>query len=121
MTANGKNGDRLRNDLQFKLGFTDTDYAPIRAASQELAAELAPIKKQINSFNSSPSNGREMRSLVAQRDADIASEVNKLRQELSPQDAKAFEAFLVKFFAPRPPLSKVATYSVQPAGREVQK
>jgi hypothetical protein len=122
LNAEGKNGDRLRNDLQLKLGFSDADYAPIRTSSQRLASELKPLNDQIKAIGSTSfTNAARMRDLEAQRGADINSEVQMLRQQLSPQNTETFEAFLVKFFAPRPLPSKAAATSVQPTGEEVRK
>jgi hypothetical protein len=117
--AEGKNGDGLRDDLQHKLGFSDADYAPIRTSSQRLASELKPLNGQIKALESDSLDAAQLRRLEEQREADVNSEVYNLRQELSPQDVAAFEAFLVRFFAPKQITATITTS--RPAAQGVQK
>jgi hypothetical protein len=104
MSAQGKDGTWLRNDLQTRLQFSDADFAPIRASSHELASELALINQQISSLQiSNPSAAQiaQMQRLVAQREADINAELLVLTQALSPQKRAALESFMTQFFAPK--------------------
>lgn len=104
LSAQGGDGSWLRNDLQTRLQFSDTDFAPIRASSQRLTSELAQINQQIISLQSSkPSASQlaQMQGLFAQREDDINAEILILTQTLSPQKRAALEAFMTQFFAPR--------------------
>jgi hypothetical protein len=101
LTAEGKEGQALRNYLQTKLGFSDGDYAPIRTSSQRLAAELVPINTQLKSLHGSASNASQIQSLISQRETYIGNEVYNLSIELSAQNKAALEAFMRNFFAPK--------------------
>ena len=104
MTAQGQDGSWLRNDLQTRLQFSDADFAPIRASSQRLASNLAPISQQMNSLKSaSPTTSTvsQVQALVAQREAAINSEISSLSQALSPEKQATLEAFMMQFFAPK--------------------
>jgi hypothetical protein len=103
-TAHGKDHGWLRNDLQTRLQFSDTEFAPIRASSQRLASELVPINQQIQSLQSiqpSASNTAQVKSLINQRELAINNEIANLTQSLSPQKRAKLEAFMAQFFAPK--------------------
>lgn len=94
-------GDAIRSDLQKQLGFSDADYAPIRASSQRLATELNPIEAKLRSFEGPNWNPSQVTSLIAEREIYIDREINTLSTELSPQNKAALEKFMVQFFAPK--------------------
>lgn len=104
MSAQGRDGTWLRNDLQTRLQFSDADFAPIRVSSQRLASELTTLNQQINSLQSpSPSASKvaQIKALSAQRETYINAEIMVLTQTLSPQKRAALEAFMTQFFAPK--------------------
>ena len=102
--AHGKGGSWLRNDLQTKMGFSDAEYAQIRASSQRLSAELKVLDAQaatIRASGASPANNAQLKALVAQREAYINAEISTLKMALPPERIAAFEAFITQFFAPK--------------------
>ena len=119
LQAKDKDGNALRNDLQTRLGFSDADYAPIRASSQRLASELAPLSQQLKDLQRSPSNAAQAQALIAQRETYIANEIYNLSIELSPQNKAALESFMTQFFAPKRITFHAAPPAGQPAGQAV--
>jgi hypothetical protein len=111
LNANGKNGQVLRNDLQTRLGFSDADFAPIRTASQQLAAELQPIEAQLKALQGPAWDPTRVRDLIAQREADIDNVVYDLSIELTPKNKAALENFMTSFFAPKNVSAAFATTS----------
>ena len=111
--AQGKDGSKLRNVLQAKLGWSDTDYAPVRTSSVRLTGEMKDLDAQattIRQAGPSSSGLNQLKGLTLQRETDIKSEIFFLKQNLPPDKIMAFEAFLTKFFSlanasPRPPFS----------------
>jgi hypothetical protein len=101
LTAQGKDGQAVGNDLQTRLGFSDADYAPVRTSSQRLAAELQPIQAQLKLLYGSASNASQIQALIAQRETYIDNEVYNLSTELSAANKSALEAFMTAFFAPK--------------------
>src|SRR5271166_6490068 len=78
MSAQGRDGSWLRNDLQSRLQFSDAEFAPIRASSQRLAPEIATINQQMTSLqtsNPTASQLAQIRALIAQREAAINAEI----------------------------------------------
>jgi hypothetical protein len=110
--SQGKDG-KLRGDLQKALGWPDTDYAPIRVSSVRLTTEVKDLDAQsvaIRTAGVSATSLDQLKTLTAQREADINSEISYLKQNLPPDKIKAFEAFLTRFFSPtnavhRPPVT----------------
>lgn len=105
LAAQGGNGNRMRNDLQHRLRFSDADFAPIRSSSQRLASELAAINqkmKTLRPLSPSVSKASQMETLITQREAYINNEVDYLDQTLSPEKRAALESFMTQFFAPKP-------------------
>lgn len=119
LQANGRDGNPLRNDLQNRLGFSDTEYAPIRASSQRLVKELNPINAQLKALPYTSANAGQARALIAQREALIYKEINNLTAELSPQNKVTLEKFMAQFFAPKPLRFRAQQSAVQPAGKVV--
>lgn len=119
MTTQGKNGNWLRNDLQTKLQFSDTDFAPIRISSGRLSSELASLNQQAKAIlasGPSASTATQMKALIAQRERYIDNEIVYLAQSLSPQKQASLEAFMMQFFAPKPLSYRPTSSSSQPAG-----
>ena len=101
LDAEGRGGDAIRNDLQRRLGFTDAEYAPIRASSKRLAAELKPIEAQLQSLQGHAGDSSQAMTLIAEREIYINKEINTLSTELSPQNKAKLEKFMTQFFAPK--------------------
>lgn len=120
LQAQGKDGSRLRNDLQTRLGFSDADYTPIRTGSQRLAVELKPIQEQLKALRGARVNASQMRSLIAQRDAYVASEMYNLSLELTPQNKIALEKFMAQLFAPKQIAFRLPPSAGQPEGKAGQ-
>lgn len=115
LNAQKKNGNWLRNDLQTKLQFSDTDFAPIRISSERLSSELATLNQQgrtILTAGPSASTTTQMKALVTQRETYIDNEIVYLSQSLSAQKQAALEAFMMQFLAPK---SLASQGSISPA------
>jgi hypothetical protein len=110
--SQGKDG-KLRGDMQKALGWSDSDYAPIRVSSVRLTAEVKDLDAQavtIRKAGASSSSRDQLKTLTVQREADINSEISYLKHNLPPDKIKAFEVFLTRFFSPmnavhRPPVA----------------
>jgi len=112
-SAQGQDGSWLSGDLQRRMGFSDADFAPIRASSVRLSSELQALAAQataIQTAGASSSNSAQLKALATQREADINAEIASLKQALSPAKITAFETFITQFFAP-----KTLTYQITPA------
>jgi hypothetical protein len=118
--AKGRNGNPLRNDLQTRLGFSDSDYAPIRTSSQRLASELKPLDAQLKALPRTAANVGQTQALIAERESYINNEVYNLSLELSPQNKTALENFMAQFFAPKQLTFKSPAVGESPAGKAVQ-
>lgn len=124
LESQGKDGSGLRNQLQKTLGWSDTDYAPIRTSSVRLTAKVKDLDVQavaIRKAGPSSSNYDQLKALTVQREADINSEISYLKQSLTPDKTLGFESFLTKLFSltnasPRPPLTtgKLSVTGQQP-------
>lgn len=117
LNAEGRGGESIRDILQRRLGFSDADYAPIRASSQRLATELKPIQAQLNALQGSAWNPTQALSLLTQRESYIDQEISNLSTELSPKDRAALESFMTTFFAPK---NVSATFTAASNGEAVQ-
>jgi hypothetical protein len=120
LTAQGQDGDALRNDFQTQLGFSDADYAPIRTSSQRLAAELAPIDAQLKALKGSPGSAGQAQALIAQLESYVNNEVYNLSIELPAQNKAALEQFMRQFFAPKSISATLPAASGSAAGQAVQ-
>lgn len=122
LSAQGKSGDMLRNDLQRRLGFSDADYAPVRTSSQRLASEMSAIDEQLKTFDRSSGDAGQLRTILSQRDTYISNEMYVLSHELSSQNKQALEKFMAQFFAPKtitfktPPVSGPSPNNRAPLG-----
>lgn len=121
--AQGQDGRSLSGQLQATLAFPDTDFAPIRASSARLAAEVNALNGKAAAIVAakSPTASAQLQALTMEREADINAEVAYLRNVLGPAKTAAFEAFIVQMFAPKTvavqvpaPSSKSVPVAVQP-------
>ena len=123
MSSQGQDGSELGNDLQRRMGFSDADFAPIRASGVRLSSEIQALDAQaaaIRANGVSPSNTAQLQALTAQREADINAEITSLKQALSPDKITAFETFITQFFAPKPLTVQFPATSGQAAPPAVQ-
>lgn len=119
--SQGKDGSMLRNSLQRAIGWADADFAPIRASSTRLAAQLKDLDGQAAAIKAAGPPSRASHSrlqvLTAQREAKINDEVSSLRHGLSPDKVKALETLLPQFFPPpsgTPPSTVVPAEQIAP-------
>ena len=104
-----KDGSSLRAFLQQKLGFTDSEYAPIREYAQRVGPALQSIDNQIKPLletdkqlrssgwvaKTDPAPGRErIRALQQEREDALTAEMNRLDDDLGPENATRFKTFL---------------------------
>jgi hypothetical protein len=123
LEAQGQDGSSLRNHLQARMGFSDADFAPIRASSLRLSSELKALDGQASAIRASgisPANAVQLRALAAQREANINAEIASLRQALSQERITAFETFITQFFAPKSLTVQIASPSGQATPAAVQ-
>lgn len=104
LTAQGKDGSALHDALQKKSGLSDADYALVRTSSTRLATKLKDLDTQAATIRSSGSplsseQLEQLRVLMDHRATAINFEVDYLKQNLSPDKVKAFEAFLIKLYS----------------------
>jgi hypothetical protein len=102
LTAQGKDGSVMHDYLQKKMRLSDADFAPIRTSSVRLTAKIKTLDAQavaIRATGMTPSSHDQLKTLTAQREANIAAEISYLRQELPPDKINAFETFLTQFFS----------------------
>jgi hypothetical protein len=118
--AKGRNGNPLRNDLQTRLGFSDSDYAPIRTSSQRLASELKPLDAQLKALPRTAANVGQTQAVITQRETYINNEIYNLSLELSPQNKAALENFMAQFFAPKQLTFQSPAAAQNPAGMAVK-
>jgi len=121
----GKDSSPMHNHLQKKLGFSDADYAPVRISSFRLAAKAKALDKQAASIRaastSSSTSQPQLQALAVQREADINAEISYLKQNVSPDKIKAFEAFLTQMFSPNNAIPRPSIPVGQQAPAAVQK
>jgi|SRR5579859_7264673 len=111
----GKNASDLRNHFQQRLGFSDSQFAFVRAAAVKMDADLAPIDAKaraiidaVHKQHPGPLKSRadlppvppELEQLQQQRDQLIKNEVTALKTALGPKDAAKLDALLQNDFAP---------------------
>ena len=94
--AAGKDGSWLRLGFQRRLGFSDSEYQPIRASVDRVAAN---VKALLDEAKSNPGKGPA--ELAAERDQLVQSEIETLTSQLSAKNKAAFEDRLVRMFVPR--------------------
>ena len=121
--AKGHDGSALRNHMQKDMGFSDADYAPIRASSVRLTAELTALNAQavaLGAGGTSPAGNSQMMALFAQRDTDVNAEVAYLKSSLPPDKIAKLEAYMVQFFSPKHASSQHNPSSQQPVPTAVK-
>jgi hypothetical protein len=105
MTAQGKDGSGLRNDLQSRLKFSDADFALLRASAQRLSSQLTAINEKAKALTADSTaatqNRDQLRALHAERETVIHKEVLGLQQTIPLEKQASLEAFLIQFFAPK--------------------
>jgi hypothetical protein len=114
----GRKGDWIRNASQNGLGFTDEEFALIRATAQRLEAELkeldAQAKALIDAHHAAhplqPETHSEVQALKEQRKADFEGEVAKLRHALGPSAADRLDIYIQTHIDP-----KLMTHLPQPS------
>jgi len=112
--ANGKDGTWLSNHFEQKLGFTDAQFAIVRAAAQRLAPEIRALDAQAKAFIDADhaANPRQpgsrppsrptppqITALMHQHEAVIQQEVTNLKRALGPDLAARLDNFLQTQFA----------------------
>ena len=106
----GKDGDWLRSHYQGRLGFTNSQFANVRATAVRLDSELKVIDAQAEvlvrqdrawrqvqgAARSTPAPGHaQVQQLRKERDALIQSEVDNLNQALGPDSSAKLQDFIV--------------------------
>jgi hypothetical protein len=116
----GKNGAWLRDHFQKQLGFTDTQFAVVRAAAQSLEPELKQIRVEamavvkadrelagismptggppvpggVRAVNQERPGRARLHELQLQHEAAIAGEIDKLKKDLGPEASAKLESYL---------------------------
>ncbi|MGA3325505.1 MAG: hypothetical protein ABSF45_13620 [Terriglobia bacterium] len=114
----GRSGDWIRNSSQNGLGFSDEEFAPIRATAQRLEAELKELDAQAKAVIDAdhaahplqPETHAEVQALQEQHKADLESEVAKLRHALGPSAADRLDIYVQTHIDP-----KLMTHLPQPS------
>lgn len=112
----GKNGDWLRDLHQIGLGFTATQFAPIRAAGVRIETEIKEIDAQAKAIidadhaahPSMPGIPREWRTappelkaLSQKREEVLTTEISNLQLTLGPELAARLDAYIQSHIAPK--------------------
>jgi hypothetical protein len=102
LTAQGKDGSILRDFLQKKSGLSDADFVSVRTSSARLSTKMKYLDTQAAAVQTSGSllSHDQLKALTDQRESAINFEIVYLKQNLSPDKIKAFEAFLTQLFSP---------------------
>ncbi len=110
----GKDGAWLRNYIQKQLGFTDTEFAPVRQSSQHLAAVMVSLDAQAHSLikadlalyadgklapDDRPPNLDKVKQLTRDRETLINSEIAHLNASLGAADAARLKAYITRDFS----------------------
>lgn len=109
-----KDGQWLRSYLQKQLGFTDGEFAPVRASAERLSARISELDAKAKGIVAAdrsvwthglmPASGpppslEKLKALTAEREVAISAEIENLNQALTPQRAAALRAFLNEKFS----------------------
>ena len=98
----GKDGEWLRNLKEDDLGFTDEEFAPIRAAAQRLEAELMKIDAMKQAINDARHAAHplppELKALRQQNYDAVESEVTALQRALGPNAAARLDLYIQSHF-----------------------
>lgn len=98
----GRDASGLRDSIQRRLGFSDADFAVVRAASESLAANLKSQRAEVRLHPD------EASAFAQVRDQDVQHEIDNLTNELSSQRKAQLDAFVAKMFSPRSTTQKEA-------------
>ena len=98
----GRNAGALRNLYQRGLGFSDGEFAPIRATAQRLEAELKELDAQARTLTAAdheahplqPETSSALQAASEQHQAEFESEVAKLRRALGPSAADRLDIYI---------------------------
>jgi len=94
----------MRNMLQSQMQFSDADFAAVRTSSQRLTSKFTDLSAQVKANRAgaqSATSAEQLKVLANQREAILNGEILSVQSSLTPEKRAAFEAFLVKFFAPK--------------------
>lgn len=112
----GEDGAIFRDRFQQRLGFTDTQFAPVRSTAQRLENELKAIDAQAKAIvdadhvvnpivPGAPHTWRaippELRALKQQHESVIQSEVANLKTALGPELSARLDTFLQTWVTPK--------------------
>jgi len=123
LEAQGQDGSAVRNQLQNLMGFSDSDYAVIRASLQRMSLEAKALDMQavaLHITGISSANVAQLYALTAQRDADINAEISFLTLQLPPGSMTTFESFLTQNFARYPSRGQITPASGQAIPKPAQ-
>lgn len=103
LDAKHQNGSFIRNDIQNRLHFTDSEFAVIRTSSQRFSAHLKELNKKAKLIRETrPADGTsQIKALIAQRQAYIDNEIYNINHDLSPEKKAGLDSFLKEFYAPK--------------------
>ena len=94
----GRNAELSWNFLQNELGFSDEEFAPIRATAHRLEGELKDIDARRQAVGVSRQTPHplspELLALRQQHDNDVANEVADLRRALGPHAAAKLDSYV---------------------------
>lgn len=96
----GKSAGELRHIFQKRLGFSDTEYKPIRTSCDHFATNLKSLQDEIKA------NPKEKSGFAEVRNLSVNAEIESLTNSMSAKNKTAFETLLVSMFAPRQELQK---------------
>jgi|SRR5215472_3807570 len=112
----GKDGSWLRNYYQQKLGFTNSEFQPVREAAQRLEIKLKQINDRAKDLVTADRNSHphalarredlpapiaELSQLSQQHESALQSEMDNLRKALGEKRAAKLDDFLMKNLAPK--------------------
>ncbi len=114
----GGQAGHLRDFQQQQLGFSDEEFAPVRATAQRLEAEIRDLDAQAKAFMAArhaesplqPDTQAQLHDLQADRQAAFAKEVADLRRQLGPSAADRLDVYIQTHVRPT-----VLTHLPQPA------
>lgn len=127
----GRNGEDFRTHYQLRLGFSDQEFAVIRASAthldQVLKAKDAEIHDTIKAAREALSKGPylkgtaipgpppKLKTLFTERQTLITSEIETLHKKLTPTDTTKLENFLQKDFAPSVTVGTLPAHTARPS------
>ena len=100
LEAHGKDANWLRNSLQERLQFSDSDFAHIRDSAGQLVQQVTTLDAQVAAIREggmSPTRV-QLADFTVKRQSAINSDIANLAQTLSPGKKAALDLFLPRFF-----------------------